>query len=234
MSGKAPIVLIGGTRGTGLQIAHLLLEKGYPVRVMARDPIDAAKRLGPKPEISRGDLADLESISAAIHGAGHIIFTAGWRSGRPAREPQIRRTEYDGVVNALEAARRVAFPGRFLYLTSSGVGHRSFWTTALNLYKGNTLQWRHRAESAIRRSGLAYTIIRTGVLLNAAGGRHGILVTQRPLPLSPRYRIARADVAQVFVAAMEHPRTARSTFEIAWKDDAPGSWQAALDGLEQD
>jgi hypothetical protein len=48
---------------------------------------------------------------------------------------------------------------------------------------------------------IAYTIIRTGILMNRASGQRVIEVTQLPLPLSPRYRIARADVAEVFLAA---------------------------------
>jgi len=70
-------------------------------------------------------------------------------------------------MNTLTAASRAGFTGRFLYMTASGVGSRSFWTVALNLYKGNTLKWRARAETAIRASGLHYTIIRTGMLTNA-------------------------------------------------------------------
>jgi hypothetical protein len=71
------------------------------------------------------------------------------------------------------------------------------------------------------------------MLTNAAGGRHDIRVTQRLLPLSPRYRIARADVAAVFVAAMQHPRADRATFEIAWRRSAP-PWRDSLDHLEPD
>jgi hypothetical protein len=39
---------------------------------------------------------------------------------------------------------------------------------------------------------------------------------QQPLPLAWRYRIARADVADVFLAALEPAKTARTTFEAVW------------------
>jgi len=163
-----------------------------------------------------GDITKPETLRPAFAGVRHAVFTAGVHSGHPAREARIKATEYDGVLNTLAAARHAGFTGRFLYMTSSGVTARSFATFALNLYKGNTLVWRRRAEDAIRDSGLDYTIIRAGVLLNAAGGQRAIVITQQPLPLSPRYRIARADVADVFVAAMEHPRASRATFEVVW------------------
>jgi len=84
-------------------------------------------------------------------------------------ERHIRETEYGGVVNTLAAAQRVGFGGRFLYITASSVTSRSWATVLLNLYKGNTLVWRERAEHEIRGSGLEYTIIRAGILLNRPG-----------------------------------------------------------------
>jgi hypothetical protein len=41
-------------------------------------------------------------------------------------------------------------------------------------------------------------------------------LTQQPLPLSFRYRIARADVAVLFEAALPHPKSTRATFEVVW------------------
>ena len=210
------VLVIGGTRGTGRLIASLLERQGVAVRVLARDPMRATAELGPAIGVVAGDITKEGTLPPAIEGASHIVFTAGCRSGHPVREAQIKATEYGGVVNTLSAARRVGFAGRFLYMTSSGVGTRSFWTFSLNLYKGNTLVWRHCAEDDIRASGLAYTIVRTGMLVNQPGGVREIEITQQPLPLSPRYRIARADVAEAFVAALDHPRASRTTFELVW------------------
>lgn len=233
MTHDAPILVIGGTRGTGCLIARRLRDQGSAVRILARDPAAAVERLGSSFEIVHGDITQPPTLPPAIAGTQHIVFTAGCRSGHPVGEREIKRTEFEGVSNTLAAASSDGFRGRFLYMTSSGVHSRSFWTIALNIYKGNTLAWRARAESLIRDSGLAYTIIRTGVLLNAVGGRHEIDVTQQELPLSPRHRIARADVASVFVAALTQPRAERATFEITWRKGA-GPWREALDRLERD
>jgi len=231
----APILLIGGTRGTGLLISRALVERGTPIRVFARDPDRAINELGPTPDIVPGDLTREATLDPAVAGVRHIIFTAGFRSGRPVGPSRIRRTEYEGVVHTLRAASRAGFSGRFLYMNSSGIGARSFWTLALNIYKGNTLVWRQRAEAAIRASGLQYTIIRTGMLTNRTGGVRAIEVTQRALPLSPRYRIARADVAAAFVAAIDHPRVVRSTFEIVWASGPRRkTWDELLDCVAPD
>ena len=216
-----PVLIIGGTRGTGLLIAHLL-RRQEAVRVLARSPARAAVSLGPDIEVTEGDVTKEHTLAAAVDGASHIVFTAGCRSGHPVGESEVRATEYQGVVNTIKVARQVGFAGRFLYMTSSGIGTRSFWTVALNIYKGNTLVWRQRAEDDIRASGLAYTIIRTGMLTNQPGGIRAIEVTQRLLPLSLRYRIGRADVADAFATALHHARTMRTTFEIVW---GPGTRQ---------
>ena len=230
-----PVLVIGGSRGTGLLIAQRLHRQGTPVRVLARDPARVLTLLPSTMEVVGGDLTREATLPPALDGASHLVFTAGCRSGRPVGEARIRATEYEGVRKTLEAARQTGFSGRFLYMTASGVTTRSLAATLLNLYKGNTLVWRRRAEEAIRGSGVAYTIIRAGVLLNRRGGERAIRLTQEALPLSPRYRIAREDVAEAFVAALNHARTARTTFEIVWDSGARSeSWSALMDRLQPD
>jgi uncharacterized protein YbjT (DUF2867 family) len=213
---SAPVLVVGGTRGTGFLIVQRLVADGIAVRVLARRPDRARSVLPPSVSVVAGDVTKSETLAAAIGGASDVIFTAGVQSGRPAAESRIKATEYEGVVHTLAAARSVGFAGRFLYMTASGVTTRSFATFALNLYKGNTLRWRRHAEDAIRAAGLDYTVIRAGVLVNAPGGEREIVVTQKPLPLVLWHRIARADVAEVFVAALRHPRASCATFDIVW------------------
>jgi len=177
-----------------------------------------------------------DSVRVFVPGCSKgYVFTAGRRSNRPAREESVRDTEYQGVVNTLRAARAVGFSGRFLYMTAVGGSTRSIARVFLNLFKGNTLRWRERAEGEIRSAGGDYTIIRSGVLVDAPAGEHVIKVSQTPLPLSLRYRIARADVAECFVAALDHPRASRTTFEIVWGHRAPPEpWPQMLDRLQPD
>jgi len=209
------VLVVGGTRGTGLLIVRLLLREGYRVRALARNAGRAAPRLGSAVETVPGDITRPETLPSAVKDITHLIFTAGVATG-PARERLIIATEYDGVLNTLAAARKTGFSGRFLYMTSIGVTKPSLSAAVLNFVKGHTLHWRRRAEDEIRASGIDYTIIRAGFLLNSPGGRRAIEVGQETHPLAPRYRIARADVAETFVEALKHPSTARTTFEVVW------------------
>jgi uncharacterized protein YbjT (DUF2867 family) len=229
------VLVIGGTRGTGLLIAQLLTRRGVAVRALARDPARATQALGPSIEVVAGDITRPETLPSTIEGVSHIVFTAGRRSNRPATEDAVRDTEYQGVVNTLRAARDVGFAGRFLYMTAVGASTRSFAAAFLNLFKGNTLHWRERAEGEIRSAGVDYTIIRCGVLTDAPAGQHVITMSQTRLPLSLRYRISRGDVAECFAAALDHPRASCATFEIVWgRRGRPEPWPQMLDRLQPD
>ena len=86
------ILLVGGTRGTGLLIAKLLQDQGHQVRALARNPAAAAARLGSWLEVIAGDITKADTLLPAVHGASHIIFTAGVRSGRLARDTLVKAT----------------------------------------------------------------------------------------------------------------------------------------------
>jgi uncharacterized protein YbjT (DUF2867 family) len=206
-----------------------------PLRVLARNPAKAATELGPSFEVVAGDLTNAHTLPPAVADVHHIIFTAGAPSGRYAPESLVKATDYQGVVDTLAAARRAKLPGRFIYLNSIGIATPSLTGTLINLLKRNTLVWRRRVEDDIRTSGLDYTIVRVGFLLNRPGGKQTVIVGQGALRLAPRHRIARVDVAEAFLEALQHPRTSRATFEIVWgKGPRKESWSALFAKLEHD
>jgi uncharacterized protein YbjT (DUF2867 family) len=230
-----PVLVIGGTRSTGLLAARLLVARGVAVRIMARDPEAALQRVGAGFDIIRGDVTMPQSLNAAFDGASDLIFTAGVRSGRFARQSVVKATEYVGVVNTIAAARAERFTGRFVYMTSIGVRRKSMFASALNLWKGNTLRWRQRAEEEIRASGLDYSIVRAAFLLNRAPRQKEIAVRQVESPLTFHEAIARADVAEALVEAVYHPCASRATFEVAWRRGArTASWTRLFDSLKPD
>jgi uncharacterized protein YbjT (DUF2867 family) len=207
------VLIIGGTRGTGYQIVGLLLREGYPIRVLARDAAAARPRFSAGVEVVEGDITKPETLTAALEGMEHLIFTAGV-TGRFAGERAVIATIRDGLTNTLAAAQAAGLPGRFLYMSTVGVTQPSPAGAFLDLTKRNTLKWRRLAEEEIRRSGRDYTIIRAGILTKDAAGRRGIEIGQQPYPLSWERRISRADVAEVFVQTLEYPETRRATFNV--------------------
>jgi hypothetical protein len=152
-----------------------------------------------------------------------------------APEALVKLTDYQGVLNTLDAARATGFSGRFVYLNTIGIMKASLTGWLLNRMKRNALVWRRRVEEDIRASGIDYAIIRVGFLTDDPAGTRAIDAGQRNLPLAPWYRIARADVAEVFVAAMTHPATSRTTFDIVWgRGRARENWDALFKRLKPD
>ena len=220
MSGAKPVLVIGATRGAGRLAVDLLLREGRKVRVLARKPEEARADFGDSVEVVKGDITRPETLADAIRGTAGILLTAGVTK-RPAPERLVKSTEYDGTLNVLEAARTANFEGRLVYMSAVGTTRWSPLGFLLNLIKGNTLKWRGEGEEAIRASGVDYAIVHAGILNDQPGGRHALLVTQRRLPLSPRYRLSRADAAEVLVHALTDPRTSRSTIDVVWTGGEP-------------
>lgn len=111
-----PILVTGVTGFVGWHVARLLLERGYRVRAMARDP----KRLRElEVEVVTGDLKDRESLERAVSGCGSVFHVAAdyrlW-----AKDPaELYRSNVDGTRNLLEAAR-LAGVDRVVYTSTVG------------------------------------------------------------------------------------------------------------------
>jgi uncharacterized protein YbjT (DUF2867 family) len=232
--GEDRVLVVGATRGTGVEIVKRLLRDGFRVRALARDEKKARSTLGDNVELIQGDVTHRETLAPAMRDVHHVIFTAGVTK-RPASQRSIIAVEYDGVRNALAAAKEAGVNGRFLYMTAIGVTRHSIESIGLNLIKGRTLVWRRRAEDEIRRSGVDYTIIRCGVLRNEPAGRHAIEISQRDRPMAFWRRIGRADAAEVFVQALQHPATRGTIFDATWSrgDELP-DWEYLFSRLRPD
>lgn len=79
MGDGGAVVVVGGTRAIGLELARHYVEAGRPVVLTGRDPanIDAAVReLGGRAEGRRFDLAEPRSIRDALDGVGTVARLA--------------------------------------------------------------------------------------------------------------------------------------------------------------
>ena len=228
------VLVIGATRGTGRLVAEHLLSAGHRVRVLTRSPGQAEAMFGDRVEVAAGDVTRAETLAAAFAGVDHVVLTVGVTK-RPAGERLVRTTEYDGTLNVLAAARRAGLPGRFVYMSAIGTTRWSLLAFLLNLIKGNTLHWRRRAEERIRASGLAYTIVHAGILTDAPAGSRSVEIRQDELPMSLRFRIGRADAAEVLVQALSRADARNTTFDAVWgRGVGPTRWEPAFAGLTVD
>jgi uncharacterized protein YbjT (DUF2867 family) len=197
--GTGAILVLGGTRGTGLEVVKILKERGEDVAVLARpvsDPAEA-QRLGAR--IIRGDALNAGDVSAALATAQFrgVVSTLGGRRGED------RRPDFEGNRNAIDAAR-AAGARRFVLVTAIGASesYDAMPWLPRQLFKELTAE-KTAAEGYLRASGLDYTIIRPGGLLRKEGrGGHAYL-TEDVRAFS---WIRRADLALLAVQALDDPK----------------------------
>ena len=97
---------------------------------------------------------------------------------------------------------------------------------------GNILQWKRRAEQYLIASGLEYTIIHPGGLVDEEGGKRRLVVDLDDALLKRKTRsIPRADVARLAVACLGLPAAANKAFDVCADPAGEGEPTADLGAL---
>lgn len=146
------ILVTGATGFIGRHLVNQLEADGRRIRCLL--PEDKLKNLPWEnpPEIVVGNLLDEEILFKAVTGVHTIIhLQSGQWWGRPR---DLERIELVGTRNLITAAR-AARVGRIITVSQLGASSSSAYT--LLRIKGMT-------EELVRSSGLAYTIIRSGIV----------------------------------------------------------------------
>jgi dihydroflavonol-4-reductase len=125
------ILITGATGFIGRQLAHDLVARGEPVRILARDRAKARDLFGDSVEISPGRLEDPASVARACRGAEIVYHIAGsYRFGLRHRR-ELWRTNVDGTETVLRAAAD-AGARRVVHLSSGGVLARATGSALLD------------------------------------------------------------------------------------------------------
>ncbi|MDH3978602.1 MAG: SDR family oxidoreductase [Gammaproteobacteria bacterium] len=224
---KIKVVLVAGaTGGTGREVVKDLLANGYEVRAFVRNAETAREKLGDDVEYIEGDVRDRASIDAALPGVDAIISAIGAGRGNPDNGPEF--VDYGGVKNLAEAAAGTNIK-QLVLVSSMGVTHEDHF---LNKMFDNVLIWKLKGEDALRASGVPYTVVRPGGLVNKAGGEKVVVFAQGD---EDGGAIPRADVARVCVAALGSEAAMDKTFEInSGKGPAQTDFESDFSALAAD
>ena len=104
------VLLTGATGLIGCHTAAALVERGFAVRALVRDPAKLARALAPFAgaaegvEVVRGDVTDAASVAAALEGCEALVHGAGVFSHALADAGRLERTNVDGTRIVLESA----------------------------------------------------------------------------------------------------------------------------------
>jgi len=196
----AVVLVIGASRGIGLETVRCALAAGHRVRALARGaasiPIDAAAL-----EKVAGDALDRVAVSASLKEADIVIETLGAPKDLAATLWGTRL--FSDATRVLIDAMRERGVRRLVAVTGLGAGDSrghggllydaiAFPLVLKRIYDDKDVQ-----EQMIRASGLDWTIVRPGLLRSGAATGHARALTD-PKDWRAGF-VTRADVAAFLV-----------------------------------
>ena len=200
----AKLLIIGASRGIGLETVKAVLRGGHRVRALARSAASIPIENGDLEKLS-GNALDSDTIRNALEGVDVVIQTLGVDiSLRAIVEPT---TLFSRSTRILVDAMKAAGVNRLVAVTGLGAGDSRghggilyggivFPLLLKRVYDDKDVQ-----EWIIRSSGLDWTIVRPGLLTSGpAAGRYRVLSA----PQEWRFGvISRADVADFLVQQVD-------------------------------
>lgn len=197
-------VLVAGAAGrTGRLIVKDLVAKGATVRALVRNVYKARnlKQLQGA-QLVEGDIYNYEVVKEAMAGSNVVICAVGARGLGPLDLVEAYKTEYEGVLNLISAAKNQGDVKKFVFITTIGVNY---------LQVVPLLYWKRQAELFLQRSGLDYTIVRPAGL---TGERGSDRVELRPADSLFMGGISRKKVAEVCISAVVTPSASDKIVEV--------------------
>jgi uncharacterized protein YbjT (DUF2867 family) len=191
------VLVLGGTRATGFEVVKVLRNRGDEVVVLARPTSDVSDAEKAGARIVRGDAMNPADLTAALSSGRFraVVSTLG------ARQVDGPRPDFEGNRNAVDAAK-AAGVRRFVLVTVIGAGEsRDAAPWIAKRVLGNVMTDKTRAEEYLKASGLDYTIIRPGGLLEKEAQGHAYLTPDT----GAMSWIRRADLARLVVQALDDP-----------------------------
>lgn len=197
------LLVIGGSKGIGLEVVKAALEAGHGVRAFARHP-EAIKLDHPNLELVAGDATDAVAVADALDGCEAVVMALGIPKSIPALARPT--TVFSDATAVLLPAMKVAGITRLLVVTGFGAGDSNAAMSTLERIGHSAILGRAYADKAVQEemikgSDLDWTIARPGILSNNRGtGVYKVLTD----PTTWRNGIiSRADVADFLIRALD-------------------------------
>ncbi|MDT5334640.1 MAG: hypothetical protein QOD90_145 [Mycobacterium sp.] len=218
------LAIFGANGQTGRLATALALEAGHDVVAVTRRPRDfplAAARL----TVSGADVRDAASVLPVVDGVDAVVSTLGVTF---TREPV---DTYSVGTKNIVTAMRAAGKSRLVVVSSTAAHpvHREHIPISLRLIEpiltrtiGKTVyEDIRRMETAVRGTGLDWTIVRPSGLFDLAAPTDYLRGEIAPVGAFT----ARIDLAEYLVSLAADTATARRTVVISTIEQTPSLWQ---------
>lgn len=207
------IALAGGTGYVGGRLLHVLEEKGYPVRCLARQPDHLRGRLGGNATVVEADCLRPATLGPALQGvdtAFYLVHSMGSGDDFENRDRLAARN--------FGAAAREAGVRRIIYLGGLGDSREGLSKHLLS---------RHETGEILKASGVPVIEFRASIILGSGSLSYEMirsLVERLPVMVCPRWVRSEAqpihirDVIRYLVASLDLPQGESRVFEIGGAD----------------
>ena len=207
--------IIGGTGFVGGYLVDALLAHDHEVSVLVRPGSEHKVRQPEHVHVVTGDLDSTAGLAAVLEGCDAAIYNVGLLREFPRRGITFEQTQYQGVVDTINAARQAGVR-RLLLMSAIGVKDPG------TRYQAT----KRRAEIHALNSGLDVTVLRPSVIFGDPRGTMEFAtqlfqdMIKPPLPAVafPGVRMSPVcieDVADAFCAALQDDSTFGQTIELA-------------------
>jgi len=203
------ILIVGASKGIGLETVRQALASGHDVRALARSAEDISVA-DPKLAKIRGDALNKEDVEAALTGVDAVVLTLGIGLSELFKPVNLFSTATRVLIDAMKAQG----VNRLVCVTGFGAGDSQASISPLqripfNIVFGRAYEDKSRQEKLIKESSLDWTIVRPGVLMNGPKtGRYKILRK------SSEWRngiVSRANVADFLVREIDEANCLHET-----------------------
>lgn len=201
----------GATGETGRRIVQELVQRQIPVVALVRNLETARSILPTEATLVTGDVLNPDSLKKAIADCTVLLCATGAKPSLNPTDPY--QVDYQGTKNLVDVAKAKEI--QHFVLVSSMCVSQLFHP--LNLF-WLILWWKKQAENYIVNSGLTYTIVRPGGLINEDNSFPIIMSGADTLFEG---RIPRQKVAQVCVEALFQPASRQKIVEIVTQEQSP-------------
>jgi uncharacterized protein YbjT (DUF2867 family) len=190
------VAIIGAHGKVAQQLMRVLYDRGDDFVGVVRNDEHAEDvyRLGGLGALVDIEKADADTLAEAIRGCDAVVFTAGAGAGSGIERK--RTVDYGGSVKSQEAAAKAGIR-RFVQVSAWGVDAPV--DDADPVWKAY-VEAKRDADTALRASGLDWTILRPGGLTTDEGTGRVALGDS-----VPRGSIAREDVATLIAVVLDEP-----------------------------
>ncbi len=214
------IALTGSTGYVGGRLVPLLLEAGYSVRCIAREPrkLDGRHwRNHPNASVVRSDLSDQETLTPLLAGCDAAFFLV--HSMESSGKGYVERDRKLAEIFAQSASR--AGLAKIVYL--GGLGE-------LGPGLSEHLSSRREVEKILGSTGIPVTVFRAAMIIGSGSASFEILrylVERLPIMITPSWvktesqPVAIEDVLHWLVRCLSVPATSGKTLEIGGPDVLP-------------